>query len=135
LFEKDDLTNLLRRIFHGGLMRRVPKKREEADAIMALSLVGLPAEGVYDESEINVHLSSWLDGISRETNLDYVTLRRYLVDYGFLRRAFDGAVYRIVQDRIEEVLSPEARLIDVKAIFEEVATAREERRRAHRSSS
>lgn len=135
MFEKDDVADLLRRIFHGGLMRRVPKKREEADAIMALSLVSLSAEGVYDESEINVHLSSWLDGISRETNLDYVTLRRYLVDYGFLRRAFDGAVYRIVQDRIEEVLSPEARLVDVKAIFKEVATAREERGRAHRSSS
>jgi hypothetical protein len=111
-------------------MRRLPKKREDAEAVMALSLVGLDPDGIFDESDINLHLLAWLDGVSSEDgDADYVTLRRYLVDFGFLRRASDGAIYRVRSQRIEEVLAPSARAVDPKQVFAEVAAARSERRK------
>lgn len=38
------------------------KKPTEAVAVLALSLVGLDPEGIYDEAEIDAHLISWRDG-------------------------------------------------------------------------
>ena len=127
------VDDYLRRLFHGGVIRRMPRNPPDADMIMALSLVDLDPAGIFGESEINVHLSAWLDDIASETGLDYVTLRRFLVDGGFLRRASDGVVYRIVAERIDEVLSPEAKTIDPKKILSEVRSARDERRRMFRS--
>lgn len=110
-------------------MRRLPKKREDADVLLALSLAGLDADGIYDESDINLHLSSWLAGISDQGgSADYVTLRRSLVDFGFLRRASDGFVYRVRGERIDEVLSIPAQTVDATKIFAEVTQERMQRR-------
>ncbi len=125
---REEVDTLLRRLFHGGRLRRMPKKQEDADVIMSLSLLGLDAEGLFEESEINVHLSAWLDDIGSDTGLDYVTLRRYLVDHGFLRRASDGAIYRIRPERIDAVLSRDARDLDPKKVFAEVQFTRNERK-------
>jgi hypothetical protein len=128
--DKEDVIRLLRRIFKSGIIHRLPRKREDAEIFLALSLVGLDPDGFFDESKINIQLSSWLEGIASEDGIaDYVTLRRQLVDNGFLRRASDGVVYRIKPERIDEVLSPSAKTVDVKAIFTEVKLARSSRRR------
>lgn len=124
----EDVIVLLRRLFHGGRLRRMPKKQQEADVIMALSLLGLDPGVFLEETDINVHLSAWLDDISSDAGLDYVTLRRYLVDCGFLRRATDGAIYRICPERIDAVLPPGARDINPKQVFAEVQTARDQRK-------
>ena len=63
------------------------QKAEEADALMALALCQLDVDGLFDESDINLHLSRWLDGIAEEnSSADYVTVRRAMVDVRFLRR-------------------------------------------------
>lgn len=126
---QDEVTNLLRRTFKGGPMRRLPKKREDAEILLALSLVGLDPEGIFDETDMNLHLSAWLADISDEGgSADYITLRRYLVDLGFLRRASDGLVYRVRGERVDEVLSESAKRIDPKKIFNEVTQERMQRR-------
>ncbi len=131
MLQKDEVEKLLRRSFKSGLLRRLPRKREDADVIMALSIAGMDPDGIFDESQMNVHLSAWLDGIAdQQGNLDHVTLRRYLVDYDFLRRASDGVIYRIRPERIDEVLATEAKTIDAKALFEEEQTLRSVRRAA-----
>ena len=119
--ERAAIISLLRRIFKGGIMQRLPKKRQDTEVFLALSLVGLDPVTFYGESEINVHISAFLDIIaSQEGASDHITLRRYLVDLGFLRRSTDGAVYLISSERIDEVLPHNARDIDPKALFREV---------------
>jgi hypothetical protein len=99
---------------------------------LALSLLGLDPAAFYEKSEINVHLSAFLDIIaSQEGSSDHITLRRHLVDFSFLRRATDGAVYLISAERIDEVLPRNARDIDAKALFRGVAVERLRRRREH----
>jgi hypothetical protein len=127
--EQEDVVNILRRTFKGGPMRRLPKKREDADVLLALSLVGLDAEGIFDESDINLHLSAWLADISDDGgSADYVTIRRYLVDFGFLRRASDGLVYRVRGERVDEVLAASAKQVNPKQVFAEVTQERVQRR-------
>ncbi len=129
----DDVTRLLQRTFKGGPMRRLPKKREDAEVLLALSLVDLDPEGIFDETDMNRHLSAWLAEISHEGGAaDYVTLRRYLVDLGFLRRASDGLVYRVRGERVDEVLSTAAKSVDPKQIFYEVTQERRQRRGSFR---
>ena len=131
--KKDELTALLRRTFNTGVLRRVPKKPTDAAAVLALSLVGLDPEGMYDEAEIDAHLVTWLDGIgSEQGNAEHVTWRRALVDYRFLRRATDGVIYRIEGERIDAAITAEARSIDPKQIFAEVELARIERQNKYR---
>ena len=111
----------------------MPKKIEDAEIIMSLSLAGLDPQGIFDESEINVQLSAWLDGITAEnTAADYVALRRDLVDHDFLRRATDGAIYRINGARIQETLSETARDVNPRVVFAEVQLERRQRRTAFR---
>ncbi|MBT3832101.1 MAG: DUF2087 domain-containing protein [Gammaproteobacteria bacterium] len=130
--ERAAIISLLRRTFKGGILQRLPKKRQDAEVFLALSLVGLDPAAFYEESEINVHLAAFLDIIaSQEGSSDHITLRRYLVDLGFLRRATDGAVYRVSSERIDEVLPRNARDIDPKALFREVEMERLRRRREH----
>lgn len=128
--ERATIISLLRRVFKGGILQRLPKKRQDAEVFLALSLVRLDPASFYEESEINVHLSAFLDIIaSQEGSSDHITLRRYLVDFGFLRRSTDGAVYLISSERIDEVLPRNARDIDPKALFREVEMERLRRRR------
>lgn len=132
MIDKSAADELFRRIFRSGMMRRLPKKQQDAEVVLAISVLALDAERFYDESEINVNLAAWLDGIAADNGLDYVTLRRYLVDLGFLRRASDGAIYRVDPERIDAVLCHDAKSVDAKEIFDEVQAARRRRRLAFR---
>lgn len=132
---RDQLSRFLRRLFKGGMMRRLPRQREERMALLALSVVHLDPEGIFDEAEINRHLIDWLDGISApDSTADYVTLRRQLVDHGFLRRASDGLIYRVRAEPIAQALGDDARGLNVKALFAEVQADRSRRDAAFRSA-
>ena len=132
--DEADVVTLLQRVFRPGPIKRVPKKQHEAEIFMALSLVDMDPEGIFEETDINRHLSRWLESIAAQNgNADYVTLRRALVDHGFLRRASDGVIYRIRGERIDEVLTPAAKAVDPVAIFNEVQAARSQRRADHKS--
>lgn len=76
------------------LVERYPVKLSEKQIVLAY-LIQKFEEGVcYTESEVNVLLKSWI------TFEDYVTLRRDLIDFGYLKRQDNGAVY-IREDKNE----------------------------------
>jgi hypothetical protein len=121
MMDHDEIVDLLHRTFRAGLLRRLPKKQAHADVFMALSVIALDPETFFDETEINLHLSAFLNGIASQDGFsDYVSFRRYLVDLGFLRRATDGAIYRLCPERIAEVLPPTATDIDPTEIYNSV---------------
>ena len=132
MIERDALVARLRRQFSGGALRRLPRNPEDAELLMALAMLGLDA-AAYEESDINLHLIGWLNVIVADDGPDYVTLRRHLVDNGFLRRSSDGVIYRVQIERIDALLSPAAKSVDVRQIHEAVETERSERRQAFRS--
>ena len=126
------LESLLSRIFKTGALRRIPKKREEARLLMALSICQLELDGIYDESEIDHHLSDWLARLSESPEqVDHVTWRRGLVDFGFLRRATDGAIYRIRSELVDSVLADIDRLVDIEKLRHTFLQKRNEHAQRH----
>jgi hypothetical protein len=57
----------------------------------------LPVETPLDQTVVDARLAHWID-TSGIKELDYVTLRRHLVDAGYLARRADGTHYRVVAE-------------------------------------
>ncbi|WP_379136394.1 DUF2087 domain-containing protein [Paenibacillus sp. sgz500958] len=68
-----------------GPLAEFPKKQKRKAAILRHLLKRFDAGREYTEKEVN--------GILTEASADYVTLRRYMVDYGLLEREEDGSRY------------------------------------------
>ena len=66
-------------------MIKFPKKEKQKLATLRVIIKQFDKEKQYSEKEINEILKSIYD--------DHVTLRRYLVEYGFLDRKDDGSAY------------------------------------------
>ena len=68
-----------------GRMVRFPKKEKRKIAVMVHVLERFDPQKRYSSKEVDAILATALE--------DHVTLRRFLVDYGFLGRTRDGAEY------------------------------------------
>ncbi len=68
-----------------GPLKEFPKKEKRKVAILRHILRRFDPAKTYTEKEVNQILKTVYD--------DYVTLRRYLIDYGFMDRHADGSAY------------------------------------------
>lgn len=66
-------------------LTRLPKKQKEIVIVLDRLTQSLPTDMTWNEHEITA--------ILKKISSDPVTLRRYLIDYGFLARTRDGAKY------------------------------------------
>jgi hypothetical protein len=73
-----------RRFFQGPRLTTIPSKRSDRDLVLAEILAALPSREEFPERELNQLLGAF--------HPDFCTLRRELVDGGFLSRA--AGVYR-----------------------------------------
>ena len=112
----DELTATLQRAFSTGGLRRVPKKPQDRDRVLALVAGRLRRRFPYDEPTLNGELRAWLQSLHAE--LDHVTLRRYLVDLGFLKRDRAGSRYFLNILQVREVLTEDAMAVDAAAVCE-----------------
>lgn len=130
---KEEVERLLRRLFNGGSIERVPKNRKDAEAFLALAASHVESRSVLTETELNEQLSDWLDGVANQNALDHVTLRRYLVDLGMLFRDAEGQNYQANQTVIGRYINPEARAIQPSVLSGEVELERAKRRRSQQN--
>jgi hypothetical protein len=126
-----DVLRVLSRLLTGGPIERLPKKRAEADVILALAAAGLEPGRTYAERDINEYLSFWLEGFAGPVGLDHVTVRRALVDSGYLLRDPSGHAYKANVAKIDAVLAEDARSVRPSDVLASLNEAREARRRAH----
>jgi len=68
-----------------GMLSRFPKKQKHKVAVLVEILKRFDAGRRYTQGEVNDILATATE--------DYTTLRRYMVDYGFLGRTRDGSEY------------------------------------------
>ncbi len=76
---------ILKRYGRKGVLTHLPTKHEARMEVLAWVASPIRADATYRESEIN--------DLLRGHEIDHVTLRRYLVDYGFLTR--QGGIYQV----------------------------------------
>lgn len=86
---EDEVAQTLKQYFdfdHEPLqLKRWPKKQKTIVMILTRIIDEIPLNKPLSEAELNAYL--------RPIYFDYTTLRRYLIDYGFLKRTVDGRQY------------------------------------------
>jgi len=75
--------------------RGFPRRSRDREILMKSIVLGLDAERVYSEPQINAQLQAWSRDVAPAIAVDHVTLRRLLVDHGHLERTADGRAYRV----------------------------------------
>lgn len=83
----------------------------------------------YAEREVNEALTTWLASV--DARPDHVTLRRRMVDCGFLKRRPDGSRYYLNYGRLIEVLGDPPAQVDAGAILQAILRERKERKRMY----
>jgi hypothetical protein len=114
--------------------RGLPRKRRDWDILFKSIMLALEAGRDYSEKEINQVVEEWLDGIGQAIEIDYVTLRRHLVDAGYLVRDLAGTSYRVGLEAMAELFEPATDTVDPAAVVEEARSRKEQRKRQYLES-
>ena len=122
------VEELFRRLLQSGQLQGFPKHPGQRDMVLAVAAASLTRRRPYREWEINEALAGWLASV--RAAIDHVTLRRRMVDLGFLKRRTDGSVYFLNYGRVAEVLGDPAVEVDAGAISDEILRYREARKRS-----
>jgi hypothetical protein len=78
-------------------MSGLPKDALSQHVLFTSMVSSLPLDTPLHEREINETLARWIEA-SGIKELDHITLRRRLVDAGYLDRHADGTAYRVVSE-------------------------------------
>ena len=97
--------------------------------LLAVAAHTLERQRPYAELEINEALIAWLASV-RGTP-DHVTLRRRMIDCGFLKRTPSGSRYYLNYGRVVDTLGAMPAEVDAGAIVAGIRREREVRKRAH----
>jgi hypothetical protein len=100
----------------------LPKDDLDRRILYKSALLAFAPDAVYTEKEVTALLDSWVVGVSQIKNIDGVTLRRYLIDTGYLTRSKDGSEYRVARPGPQPPFFDES--IDSVNIVEEIENAR-----------
>ena len=125
-----DIETLLRNLLQTGALRALPTNPHVRNTLLAVATGGLARQRPYAEREVNEVLSAWLESV--RATIDHVTLRRRMVDLGFLKRTRDGSRYYLNFGRVAAILGDGTVEIDAGAITDDIVRGREARKKAYR---
>lgn len=77
---------------HGSGM---PRRLRDRHIVFRSASQALDPAQTYAETEVNLALQAWLAGLGSSFDVDHVTLRRELVDAGYLVRDAFGSRYQV----------------------------------------
>ena len=126
---REHVEALLQRCLQSGRFLGFPKNPDHLDIVLAVAASRLERRRPYAEGEINEALTDWLDSV--QADVDHVTLRRRMVDCGFLKRTTSGSRYFLNYGRVAGVLGDPALEVDAGAIAQDVLRKRDARKRDH----
>lgn len=101
-----------------------PKDDLNQQILLKSAILMLDPSVTFSEKEINGKLDIWVKEVSHIETIDCVTVRRALVDAGYLTRAKDGSSYQVADPQPRSGLFDEA--VNQLDIFETISIAREE---------
>ena len=107
-----------------------PKKELDRHVLLISAVLRLEPQRQYTESELNDELRQWTARFGDPVNLDHVTLRRFLVDEGYLRRDTAGRAYEVTADWPYTV-DPSVKSLDLEALVAEARAARERKKQQY----
>lgn len=91
----DEFVERLCRVGADRGPRSFPRSGVDREVLFQSIVLTLDSARSYSEREINEALLAWNRDVAPAIDIDHVTLRRTLVDYGRLERTADGRAYRV----------------------------------------
>jgi hypothetical protein len=102
-----------------------PKKHLDRHILFISATLGLEPQRQYTEGELNDELRAWTARFGDSVHLDHVTLRRFLVDEGYLGRDSAGKSYELTTTDWPYTFDPSIKTLDLEALVNEARAARE----------
>jgi hypothetical protein len=114
----DEFARRLETLCSSGLGPGLPRKRRDAHILLySIVLVFVPRRS-YDEPAVGRLIEEWLDAAGPFVAFDRVTLRRSLVDEGYLERDAAGRSYTVRRSgRGQMSFEPPVNQLDPKSIL------------------
>lgn len=109
----------------------MPKKQPDRDIIFVSAILHLDPTRNYTESELNDALRRWTNRFGENCGLDHVTLRRYLIDEGYIARDSAGAAYRLAAETAPTTFDPSISDLDLDQLLFEARSEREKRKQQY----
>lgn len=75
----------------------MPKAEVDQQVLFKSAALLIGTAGPLSEKEVSEKLQIWLTDVCVIKNFDRVTMRRYMVDAGYLTRSNNGASYQVAQ--------------------------------------
>lgn len=118
-----------KRLFVNGPLDAWPRPGRDLDLLLALAAARIGRGSGYRERDLNERLKPWLAGFCGPHGPDHVTVRRFLVDMGFLVRDTAGSSYAAGARSPGEILDAAAFDIEPAQVLAELTEARAQRKR------
>jgi hypothetical protein len=109
----------------------IPKKQLDRHILFISAILGLDSSRQYSEKELNEPLHAWTTRFGANVGLDHVTLRRLLVDEGYLNRDAAGSFYALKATDLPYTFDPGIESLDLGELIYAAKRAREERKLLH----
>lgn len=105
----------------------IPKDKADQHILMKSAVMTIGVTKQLSEKELNDRLQAWLEVVKAGSELDRVSIRRWLVDNGYLIRDNQGSRYEIAQPGpLSVIFDPAIEQLESAAIL---LSAREEMER------
>ena len=96
----------------------LPRRLRDRHILLKALSLRFDADRIYTETEVNGLIESWLSEVGQSLEIDHVTLRRTLIDEGYLRRDLDGVSYQLAHfTDMQFTFESDIDTIDVKAVL------------------
>ena len=111
--------------------RGLPRKHRDKHVLYKSIILTIEPDRDYPEKELNAAIKKWLTDVGQAVEIDHVSLRRHLVDEGYLSRDRAGTAYRIHIEHMADLFEPATNMIDPVAVIEEALKRKEQKRRQY----
>ncbi|MBE0411452.1 MAG: DUF2087 domain-containing protein [Anaerolineales bacterium] len=124
LMNKEEFIKRLATLCLKSGLSDLPKDLRDQHILLKSIELTLEPSGTFTEKEINEQIKKWVDDVSQIKGLDQATLRRRLIDTGYLKRSKDGTTYQLTPGSSQKEYFDES--VDQLDIPMEIEKAREE---------
>jgi hypothetical protein len=95
----------------GGVGPGLPRREQDRQILLKAVALGIAGELPCSERDLGLALRRWLAAVGPRVDVDPVSLRRALVDFGYLRRDAAGRTYELCDSHAAR-FAPEVEVLD-----------------------
>ena len=126
---KSDFIDRLNKLCGKNDLMQFPKNHTDRLVLLGSIALALKPKKVYSEKKINEIILEWIKKMAKESYLDHVTLRRYLIDFGLIERDPDGRQYHISESNLYNLFEDTIRTINPFVLVKKFRKERAEQRK------